>query len=161
VPLDDQDRSRWDHERIAAAVARLDASGTGSRGPYRVQALIAAEHATAVSAAATDWSRIAALYAELAAVMPGPVVDLNRAVAVAMAGELDSGLAIVQSLIEANALPGYHLLFATRADFLRRLGRTADAAADYQIAISLTTNDADRRLLERARMAAREASEGA
>ncbi len=161
VPLDEQDRSRWDHERIAAAVARLGATASGPPGPYRIQALIAAEHATAVSAADTDWSRIADLYSELAIVTPGPVVELNRAVAVALSGELDAGLGIVEALIETNALPGYHLLFATRADFLRRLGRVSAAAADYEIAISLTTNDADRRLLERARSAARQASESA
>jgi RNA polymerase sigma-70 factor (ECF subfamily) len=154
VPLDEQDRSRWDHDRIATAVARRDrALAVGRPGPYQLQASIAACHATAPTADATDWTHIAALYAQLAALVPGPIVELNRAVAVAMSGGLEDGLAIVQSLIDADVLPQYHLLFATRADFLRRLGRPADAAADYAIAISLTANDADRRLLIRAREA--------
>jgi RNA polymerase sigma-70 factor (ECF subfamily) len=140
-------------------VARLDvASRPDPLGPYRIQALIAACHATAETAAATDWVRIADLYAVLAALVPGPVVELNRAVAVAMAGKLGAGLAIVDALIAADALPGYHLLYATRADFLRRLGRAAEAADEYAVAVSFATNDADRRLLERARATARQAS---
>src|SRR3954447_8444599 len=115
VPLDEQDRSRWDHDRIAAAVARLrGAMEAGRAGPYQLQASIAACHATAPTAEATDWARIAELYAVLVTVVPGPVVELNRAVAVALSGRVEDGLAMVESLIDAGALADYHLLFATR-----------------------------------------------
>jgi RNA polymerase sigma-70 factor, ECF subfamily len=155
VPLDEQDRSRWDQDRIAGAVARLDrATAVGRLGPYQLQASIAACHATAPTAEATDWAHIADLYALLVTVVPGPIVELNRAVAVALSGRLDEGMAIVQSLIDGGALAHYHLLYATRADFLRRLGRPTDAADDYATAIALAGNDADRRLLARAREAA-------
>jgi RNA polymerase sigma-70 factor (ECF subfamily) len=151
VRLDEQDRSRWDQRRIRAAVARLDATDCTAAGPYRLQASIAACHATAESADATDWSCIAELYAALAELVPGPIIELNRAVAVAMAGRPDAALVMVDALVDARALPDYYLLFATRADVLRRLGRPSEAADAYAQAVVLVTNEADRRLLVRAR----------
>jgi len=146
VLLEDQDRSRWDRARIAEA-AQLVEQALRARPPgrYAIQAAIAGLHAQAASAAATDWAQIAALYGILATVDPSPVVELNRAVAVAMADGLERGLA----LLETIQLPGYHLLPAARADLLRRLGRRAEAAESYRAALALVTNDAERRFLER------------
>ncbi|WP_055590000.1 RNA polymerase sigma factor [Peterkaempfera griseoplana] len=150
VPLEEQDRGRWDAAGIAEGVALLDAAlHQGRPGPYQVQAAIAACHATAARAADTDWPQIAALYGRLAALAPSPVVELNRAVAVAMADGPAAGLALVTSLEASGALPGYHLLPATRADLLRRLGRTAESAAAYREAMALTAADAERRHLQR------------
>ncbi len=150
VPLDEQDRDQWDHERIRRGAARLDAAvAVGRPGPYQVQAAIAACHATATRAADTDWLQIAALYGRLAELAPGPVVELNRAVAVAMADGPDVALGLVDALAARGDLDGYHLLPATRADLLRRLGRRADAAAAYRDAIALARNDADARFLTR------------
>jgi RNA polymerase sigma-70 factor (ECF subfamily) len=150
VPLDVQDRARWDHARIVPAAARLDAAlALGRPGPYQLQAAIAACHATAAGAEDTDWAEIAALFGRLCEFMPGPVVELNRAVAVAMAHGPAAGLAIVDELTAAGALPGYHLLPAARADLLRRLGRPSDAAAAYRQALALVTNEAERRFLQR------------
>ena len=146
VLLEDQDRSRWDRARIAEA-AQLVEQALRARPPgrYAIQAAIAGLHAQAASSAATDWAQIAALYGILATVDPSPVVELNRAVAVAMADGLERGLA----LLETIQLPGYHLLPAARADLLRRLGRRAEAAESYRAALALVTNDAERRFLER------------
>ena len=116
-------------------------------GPYQVQAAIAACHATADDAASTDWPQIAVLYAELARVAPSPVVELNRAVAVAMADGIAAGLALVDELAESGQLDGYHLLPATRADLLRRAGRVTEARTAYERALELATTDADRRYL--------------
>jgi len=116
-------------------------------GPYQVQAAIAACHATAPDAAATDWPQIAALYRELARLAPSPVVDLNRAVAVAMAEGIPAGLALVDELAESGRLADYHLLPATRADLLRRAGRVAEAAAAYATAMELAPTEAERRYL--------------
>jgi RNA polymerase sigma-70 factor, ECF subfamily len=150
VPLDVQDRARWDHARISRAAARLDAAlAVGRPGPYQLQAAIAACHATAASAEDTDWAEIAALYGRLGEVLPGPVVELNRAVAVAMADGPAAGLAIVDELTAAGALSGYHLLPAARADLLRRLRRCDEAAAAYRDALALVTNGAERRFLQR------------
>ncbi|HZP30665.1 MAG TPA: RNA polymerase sigma factor [Acidimicrobiia bacterium] len=150
VPLEDQDRTRWDHQTIAEAVTVLDAALRRSRpGPYQVQAAIAACHATAATAADTDWSEIAALYGELARMNPSPVVELNRAVAVAMAVGPAAGLALVDALDASGRLAGYHLLPATRADLLRRLGRRAEAAEAYRGALELAGGDAERRYLTR------------
>jgi RNA polymerase sigma-70 factor (ECF subfamily) len=150
VPLDEQDRGQWDHERIRRAAARLDAAvAAGRPGPYQLQAAIAACHATATRATDTDWLQIVALYGRLAELAPGPVVELNRAVAVAMADGPDVALGLVDALAARGDLDGYHLLPATRADLLRRLGRRADAAAAYREAIALTGNDADARFLTR------------
>lgn len=148
VPLERQDRSRWDRALIDEGVAVLDRALTLRRGgPYQVQAAIAACHATAPDAAGTDWPQIAALYAELGRLAPSPVVELNRAVAVAMADGLAAGLALVDELAASGRLDGYHLLPATRADLLRRAGRTAEARAAYEQALRLAASDADRRYL--------------
>ena len=121
----------------------------GEPGPYQVQAAIAACHATAATAADTDWAEIAGLYGQLARFVPSPVVELNRAVAVAMADGPAAGLALVDGWRRAGALAGYHLLPATRADLLRRLDRFAEAAAAYRQALALAANDAERRYLTR------------
>jgi RNA polymerase sigma-70 factor (ECF subfamily) len=150
VPLDAQDRSAWDRDAIDEGVALLDAAlRRGEPGPYQVQAAIAACHATAPTAADTDWAEIAGLYRQLARFLPSAVVELNRAVAVAMADGPAAGLALVERLEASGALPGYHLLPATRADLLRRLDRFADAAAAYRQALALAANEADRRYLTR------------
>lgn len=145
VLLADQDRSRWDRTEIIEAVGLLDrALRLGRPGPYQLQAGIAALHAQAVSADKTDWSGIAALYAQLLALTPSPVVALNHAAAVAMATTPDEGLALIDRI---DGLDRYHLLHAARADLLRRLGRTAEAASAYRRAHELATNPADRRFL--------------
>ncbi|MFI7679036.1 RNA polymerase sigma factor [Actinophytocola sp. NPDC049390] len=150
VTLENQDRSRWDRALIAEGLATLDeALAVRRSGPYQVQAAIAACHATARDAAATDWPQIAALYTELARLAPSPVVDLNRAVAVAMAEGISAGLALVDELAESGKLAGYHLLPATRADLLRRDGRPAEAATCYEQALELAPTDAERRYLRR------------
>jgi RNA polymerase sigma-70 factor (ECF subfamily) len=150
VLLEAQDRAQWNTAQIAEAAAMLEAALRRSRpGPYQVQAAIAACHATAREAADTDWREIAALYAELAKMNPSAVVELNRAVAVAMADGPAAGLEIVDALDSAGALGGYHLLPATRADFLRRLGRADEAADSYRAALALATGDAERRYLSR------------
>lgn len=147
VLLEDQDRSRWDRAEITEAIGLLDrALLLGRPGPYQLQAAIAALHAQAETAGQTDWPRIAALYAELLAAAPSPVVALNHAVAVAMATGPDEGLALIDRI---DGLDQYHLLHAARADLLRRLGRTAAAAAEYRRAHELAINPADRRFLAR------------
>ena len=146
ITLEEQDRSRWDHEKIAEGLALVDrALRGGAPGIYAVQAAIAALHAQAPSVAETDWAQIAALYGVLLRINPSPVIELNRAVAIAMAEGYERGL----RLLEAIDLPGYHLLPAARADLLRRLGRFADAAVAYHEALRLVSNDAERRFLQR------------
>jgi RNA polymerase sigma-70 factor (ECF subfamily) len=145
VTLSEQDRSRWDRAVIDEGVRLLEDEG---RGPYQIQAAIAACHATAVVAEDTDWARIAALYGELGRRNPSPVVELNRAVAVAMARGPAAGLELVDRLTASGALGGYHLLAATRADLLRRLGRTGDAAVAYREAYDLAPTDVERRFLK-------------
>ncbi|MEV0069454.1 RNA polymerase sigma factor [Amycolatopsis sp. NPDC050768] len=148
VTLEDQDRSRWDAAAIDEGLALVDtALHRGSPGPYQLQAAIAACHAAAPAASDTDWPQIAALYGELAKRVPSPVVQLNRAVAVAMADGPAAGLALVDAM--AGDLDGYHLLPATRADLLRRLGRREEAADAYRAALALAGNEADRRFLRR------------
>jgi RNA polymerase sigma-70 factor, ECF subfamily len=148
VTLEHQDRSRWDQELISEGVAVLDRALTvRSRGPYQVQAAIAACHATAPDPASTDWPQIAALYGELGRLTPSPVVELNRAVAVAMSEGIPAGLALVESLEESGRLADYHLLPATRADLLRRAGRADEARAAYEQALALATNESERRYL--------------
>jgi RNA polymerase sigma-70 factor, ECF subfamily len=148
VPLEDQDRTQWDQTLIAEGVATLDAALAMRRtGSYQVQAAIAACHATAPDAASTDWPQIATLYAELARLAPSPVVDLNRAVAVAMADGISVGLGRVDELAASGRLDGYHLLPATRADLLRRDGRLDEARAAYEEAIELAPTEAERRYL--------------
>jgi RNA polymerase sigma-70 factor (ECF subfamily) len=150
VPLEEQDRSRWDRRRIAEGTSVLEAALARRRpGPYQVQAAIAACHAEAEKAEATDWRQIALLYGELARMAPGPVVELNRAVAVAMAEGPAVGLALADALDASGALAGYHLLPATRADLLRRLGRDGQAADAYREALALAPTEAERRFLAR------------
>jgi RNA polymerase sigma-70 factor, ECF subfamily len=147
VTLERQDRSRWHAGQIAEGVAVLDAGlRSGVAGPYLVQAAIAACHATARRPEDTDWHRIAALYGELVRLMPWPVIELNRAVAVGMAEGPAAGLALVDAL---TGLDGYYLLPATRADLLRRLGRTGEAASAYRAALDLATTEPERRYLAR------------
>jgi len=150
VTLDHQDRSRWSRAEIAEGDAILERALRMRRpGPYQVQAAIAACHATATSPDETDWLQIAALYGELARLAPSPVVELNRAVAVGMADGPQSGLALVDALLESGELADYHLLPAVRADLLQRLGRTAEAAASYREALALASTASERTHLER------------
>jgi RNA polymerase sigma-70 factor (ECF subfamily) len=150
VPLEDQDRSRWDASQIAEGTRLLEAAlRRGRPGPYQVQAAIAACHATAAEAAATDWAQIAALYGQLARLVPSAVVGLNRAVAVGMRDGPAAGLALVEQLERAGELAGYHLLPATRADLLRRLGRRDEAAVAYREALELAPTEPERRYLAR------------
>ncbi|GAA4089993.1 RNA polymerase sigma factor [Actinomadura miaoliensis] len=149
VTLEEQDRTRWDAGEIAEGVRVLDAAlPRGRPGPYQVQAAIAACHATAATPADTDWRQIAALYARLARMAPSPVVELNRAVAVGMAEGPAAGLAVADALAASGRLAGYHLLPATRADLLRRLGRSAEAAAAYREALALAPTAAERNFLQ-------------
>jgi RNA polymerase sigma-70 factor, ECF subfamily len=150
VALEDQDRSLWDAATIAEGVALLDAALRRERpGPYQVQAAIAASHATAASSAETDWKEIAALYERLALMSPSPVIELNRAVAVAMAHGPQAGLVIVDAIESSGRLEGYHLLAATKADFYRRLGRRGEAAAAYEEALGLATSESEQRYLRK------------
>jgi RNA polymerase sigma-70 factor, ECF subfamily len=150
VPLEEQDRSRWDGDTIAAGAALLDAAFRRHQpGPYQIQAAIAACHATAPDPATTDWAEIARLYGRLHEMLPTPVVALNRAVAVAMADGPAVGLSLVAELEAGGALSGYCLLSATRADLLRRLGRNSEAATAYRAAIALAATDAERRYMVR------------
>jgi RNA polymerase sigma-70 factor (ECF subfamily) len=150
VLLPDQDRGLWDAAAIAEGVALLDDAlprTRGNPGPYALQAAIAAVHAEAASADATDWPQIAALYGRLVEIQPSPVVRLNRAVAVAMATGPAEGLSLIDEL--AGDLGDYHLFHSARADLLRRLGRDVESAAAYRAAIACTANDAQRGFLER------------
>ncbi|MGH3382294.1 MAG: RNA polymerase sigma factor [Actinoallomurus sp.] len=150
VTLEDQDRARWDSAEIEEGVALLDrALRRRAPGRYQVQAAIAACHATAATAAGTDWPQIAALYGQLARLLPSPVVELNRAVAVGMADGPAAGLALVEELGASGRLEGYHLLPATRADLLRRLDRPGEASAAYREALSMALTDTERRYLSR------------
>jgi RNA polymerase sigma-70 factor, ECF subfamily len=150
VTLEDQDRDRWDSTEIAEGVSVLEgALRRGQPGPYQVQAAIAACHATAATAADTDWAQIAGLYEQLARFLPTPVVALNHAVAVGMAQGPAAGLPLVAALEASGKLAGYHLLPATRADLLRRLGRLPEAAVAYRQALELASTDAERRFLAR------------
>ncbi|MGD0065580.1 MAG: RNA polymerase sigma factor [Streptosporangiaceae bacterium] len=150
VTLEDQDRSWWDAASIDEGAALLrTALRQGRPGPYQVQAAIAACHATAPAAASTDWGQIAALYGQLLEFMPSPVVELNHAVAVGMASGPADGLSLVEALSAGGRLEGYHLLPATRADFLRRLDRRPEAAAAYTEALNLATTAPERRYLTR------------
>lgn len=145
----DQDRSRWDYLLILrglAALAQAEACGRGL-GPYGLQAAIAACHASARTAGQTHWARIAALYDALAQLTPSPVIELNRAVTVAMAYGPAAGLEIVDSLVTEPTLRGYHLLPSVRADFLARLNRLDDARAEYERAAALARNRQERALL--------------
>jgi RNA polymerase sigma-70 factor, ECF subfamily len=150
VTLEEQDRGLWDRAAIQQACATLDrAMRLRQPGPYQLLAAIAACHATAPTAADTDWAEIAVLYQRLWQIDPSPVVALNRAVAVAMADGPEAGLALVEQIETSGALTDYYLLPATRADLLRRLGRVDQARGAYQRALQLAPTDAERRYLER------------
>ncbi|HEX4896879.1 MAG TPA: RNA polymerase sigma factor [Candidatus Limnocylindrales bacterium] len=150
VLLDDQDRSRWDRERIREGAALVErALRMRAPGPYQLQAAIAALHDRAAMPDATDWPQIAALYGELERRMPSPVVALNRAVAVAMAEGIETGLARIEQIAASGILDDYPYLHAARADLLRRLERFEDARAAYERALGLTANAAERRYLRR------------
>jgi len=148
VLLEDQDRSRWNREQIAEGLLLVESALQRGVGVYSVQAAIAALHARAEAPAATDWRQIAALYEVLSRLDRSPVVLLNRAVAVAMADGPAAGLALIDALALSETLDGYFLLYATRADLLRRLERRSDAAAEYRRALELGGNLAERRMLE-------------
>jgi RNA polymerase sigma-70 factor, ECF subfamily len=161
VLLLDQDRSRWDRLLIRRGLAALDRAAElgGTRGPYVLQAAIAAGHARAFRPEETDWVQITQLYAALAEVMPSPIVELNRAVAVAMAYGPQLGLDLVDQLAAEPALRNYHLLPSVRGDLLMKLGRTAEAQTEFQRASELTANTRERELSEqRARSAADESA---
>ena len=149
VPLDEQDRSRWNADEVAQGLALLATPPTGTIGPYRVQAEIQAIHARAGTAEATDWPAIVAWYDALLAATPSPVVELNRAVARGLGGEPELALAELDRLAASDRLGDYHLLAAAQADLLRRTGRAADAAERYRAAIRLAPTGPERRFLER------------
>jgi RNA polymerase sigma factor (sigma-70 family) len=149
ILLLDQNRALWDQLLIRRGLAALDRAERlgGAHGPYALQAAIAACHARAATADATDWARIASLYAELARVMPSPIVELNRGVAVGMAHGAEAGLAIVDSLREEKALEQYHLLPSVRGDLLFKMGRFDEARRELERAASITRNTRERELL--------------
>jgi RNA polymerase sigma-70 factor (ECF subfamily) len=150
VLLHEQDRMRWDRQQIAEGLERVESAlRTGPAGPYALQAAIAALHARALRAEETDWRQIAALYDLLLRVLPSPVAELNRAVAVAMVDGPARGLLLLDALEARGELVGYHLLPAARADLLRRLGRAPEAEAAYRTALSLARTEPERRFLER------------
>lgn len=149
VILELQDRSLWNRQQIAEALPLVEEALRPDVGPYALQAAIAAEHCQAASAASTNWAQIVRYYDRLERAQPSPIVALNRAVAVAMAESPQSALAIIESISAANDLENYHLLHATRADLLRRMGLSAEAAKSYKRALELVTNDTERRFLER------------
>jgi len=150
VLLEDQDRSLWDQAHIAEGIALVNRVLTARRvGPYTLQAAIAATHARAPSAAATDWAQIVALYDLLLRLAPSPIVELNRAVAVAMRDGPEAGLALVDAILTQGDLADYHLAHAARADLYRRLGRSAEARHAYQRALDLARQEPERRFLAR------------
>jgi len=150
IPLEEQDRSQWNQEQIEEGVALVHrAFQTRRAGPYALQAAIAAVHAEARSSAATDWSEIVGLYDVLLRMDPSPVVELNRAAAVAMRDGPEHGLALIDAILARGDLEEYHLAHAARADLFRRLGRTSEATAAYKRALELAVEEPERRLLER------------
>ena len=149
VVLEEQDRNRWNHKQIAEALLLVRDPPRGTRGPFALQAAIAAVHCKAAHPADTDWAEIVRLYDQLERVQPSPIVSLNRAVAVAMAEGPRAGLAVIDVLAASNDLNDYHLLHAARADLLRRLGLHDEAAKCYAQALALVTNESERRFLER------------
>lgn len=153
VVLEEQDRSRWNHQQIAEALPLVERalrpSSDGGPGTFALQAALAAEHCKAARAEETDWPEIVRLYDRLEQIQPSPVVSLNRAVAVAMVDGPERALALVDGLAATGDLDEYHLLHAARADLLRRMGSTAEATKSYEHALSLVTNESERRFLER------------
>ena len=150
ILLDQQDRSRWNRELIAEGTALVErALSSGRSGPYSIQAAIAAVHAEAPGAAATDWAQIVGLYDVLTRMEPSPVAELNRAVAVAMRDGPEAGLALVDAILARGELSDYRLAHAARADLCRRLGKIAEARESYQRALALSRQEPERRFLER------------
>ncbi len=150
VLLEDQDRARWDRGQIAEGLALAQCAGRiECAGPYAAQAAIAAEHSRAIDAEATDWKRIAELYERLSELSASPVIELNRAVAIAMAEGAEVGLALIDSIAGRGDLSDYYLLWAARADMLRRLGRWSEAAESYTMALGLVGSAPERRFLRR------------
>jgi RNA polymerase sigma-70 factor (ECF subfamily) len=150
ILLEEQDRRRWDREEIREGVGVLARALRLARaGPYQLQAAIAALHARAERAGDTDWPQIAALYRRLGSLARSPVVELNRAVAVAMAGDMEGGLEAIDALFASRQLDGYHLLHSARADLLRRLGRRDEAAEAYRRALELASNEVEVSFLRR------------
>jgi RNA polymerase sigma-70 factor (ECF subfamily) len=150
ILLEDQDRSLWNRDQIAEGVSLVERALSSSPvGPYTIQAAIGAVHAQAPAAAATDWAQIIALYDVLMRAEPSPVVELNRAVAVAMRDGPSAGLTLIDAILARGDLQNYHLAHSARADLCRRLGRTADARVSYERALSLTQQEPERRFLER------------
>jgi predicted RNA polymerase sigma factor len=149
ILLFEQNRALWDQLLIRRGLAALDRAERlgGARGRYTLQAAIAACHARALEPGATDWERIVELYSELARLTPSPIVELNRAVAVGMASGPAAGLALVDVLASEPALQGYHLLPSVRGDLLSKLGRVAEARAEFERAAELARNDRERQLL--------------
>jgi len=150
MPLEEQDRSRWNRPQIAEGVALVRrAFETRQAGPYALQAAIAAVHADAPTSSATDWAEIVGLYDVLLRMEPSPVIELNRAAAIAMRDGAEHGLALIDAILAHGELEKYHLAHAARADLLRRLGRTAEATDAYERAVQLTIEEPERRLLAR------------
>ncbi len=150
ILLDDQDRSLWNRDQIAEGSTLVErALSSGRVGPYTIQAAIATVHADAPNAAATDWGRIVGLYDLLVGADPSPVIELNRAVAVAMRDGPSAGLALIDTILARGELADYYLVHSARAELCRRLGRTADARASYQRALALTRQEPEQRFLER------------
>jgi len=149
ILLEDQDRSLWNRDEIVEGLSLVEQALTSRRfGPYTLQAAIAALHSEAPNAAATDWAQIAALYRVLARAAPSPIVDLNRAVAIAMHQGPEAGLLLIDALLARGELADYHLAHAARADLCRRLGKTAEALASYDKALTLTRQEPERRFLQ-------------
>ncbi len=149
IALEEQDRNQWNRQQIAEALPLVEEALRGGPGPFAVEAAIAALHCEATRADDTDWPQIVCLYDVLERLQPSPIVSLNRAVAVAMVEGPRPALALIDELAATGELAGYHLLHATRADLLRRLGMSADAAAGYERALALVSNESERRFLER------------
>jgi RNA polymerase sigma-70 factor (ECF subfamily) len=150
VLLEDQDRKRWNRDQIVEGIALVRIALSSQRfGPYTLQAAIAAIHAAAPSFAATDWSQIVSLYDLLLQVAPSPVVEINRAVALAMRDSPQAGLALIDTILARGDLADYHLAHAARAELLRRMGRTAEARRSYQRALSLAQQEPEQRFLKR------------
>jgi RNA polymerase sigma-70 factor, ECF subfamily len=149
IVLEEQDRTRWNRQQIAEALPLVKEALRSGLGPFAVEAAIAALHCEAARAEDTDWPQIVRLYDVLERLQPSPIVSLNRAVAVAMVEGPRTALALIDQLAATGELDGYHLLHASRADLLRRLGMSADAAASYGRALELVSNESERRFLER------------
>jgi RNA polymerase sigma-70 factor (ECF subfamily) len=150
VLLEDQDRSLWNRDQIAEGLAIVrTVLASGQAGPYTLQAAIAAVHAVAETPAQTDWARIVELYDALLRLSPSPIIELNRAAAIAMRDGPAAGLALVDAILARGELAAYHLAYAARAELCRRLGRTTEAQAAYERALALTTQGPERRFLER------------